>query len=62
LLFCSVLSRAATPITPIRLDIAKEQVPTWSQDDMNFFLHGSMSTEVIPEAVLRDLIEYLKTL
>jgi hypothetical protein len=29
---------------------------------MNLFLHGSMSTEVIPEAVLRDLIEYLKTL
>jgi hypothetical protein len=29
------------------------QVPTWSQDDLNFFLHGSMSTEVIPEAALR---------
>jgi hypothetical protein len=33
------------------------QVPTWSQDDLNFFLHGSMSTEVIPEAVLRVFIK-----
>lgn len=32
------------------------QVPTWSQDDINFFLHGSMSTEVIPETVLRAFI------
>jgi hypothetical protein len=29
------------------------QVPTWSQDDLNFFLHGSMGTEVVPEVVLR---------
>ena len=33
------------------------QVPTWSQQDMNFFLHGSMSTEVFPEAVLRAFIK-----
>src|SRR3984893_11080091 len=33
------------------------QVPTWSQDDLNFFLHGSMSTEVIPERVLRAFIK-----
>ena len=33
------------------------QVPTWSQDDLNFFLHGSMSTEVFPEAVLRAFIK-----
>jgi processive rubber oxygenase RoxA-like protein len=33
------------------------QVPTWSQDDLNFFLHGSMSTEVIPEDVLRAFIK-----
>ena len=24
------------------------QVPTWSSDDMRFFLHGSLGTEVIP--------------
>src|ERR1700737_1691963 len=33
------------------------QVPTWSQDDLNFFLHGSMSTEVVPEPVLRAFIK-----
>lgn len=32
------------------------QVPTWSADDIKFFLHGSMSTEVIPEASLRAFI------
>ena len=34
-----------------------EQVPTWTKDDMDFFLHGSMSTEVVPEAVLRAFIK-----
>lgn len=33
------------------------QVPTWSKEDMNFFLHGSMSTEVYPETVLRAFIK-----
>jgi hypothetical protein len=33
------------------------QVPTWSRGDLDFFLHGSMSTEVIPEAVLRAFIK-----
>jgi hypothetical protein len=32
------------------------QVPAWSRDDLNFFLHGSMSTEVVPETVLRAFI------
>jgi hypothetical protein len=32
------------------------QVPTWSTDDLKFFLHGSMGTEVVPEAVLRAFI------
>lgn len=34
----------------------KMQVPGWSRADMDFFLHGSMSTEVFPEAVLRGFI------
>src|SRR2546423_6611863 len=38
-----------------KIDI--EQVPSWSKEDLNFFLHGSMSTEVIPEAVLRAFIK-----
>ena len=25
------------------------QVPKWSANDLNFFLHGSMSTEVVPD-------------
>ncbi|MEY2487689.1 MAG: hypothetical protein QOH39_3337 [Verrucomicrobiota bacterium] len=33
------------------------QVPTWSEEDLKFFLHGSMSTEVIPEAVFRAFIK-----
>jgi hypothetical protein len=33
------------------------QVPTWSEDDLHFFLHGSMSTEVFPETVLRAFIK-----
>ncbi len=35
----------------------REQVPTWSAKDMAFFLHGSMSAEVIPEGVLRAFIK-----
>jgi Cytochrome c len=34
-----------------------EQVPTWSKPDMDFFLHGSMGTEVVPEVVLRAFIK-----
>ncbi|HEY2714096.1 MAG TPA: hypothetical protein VGI60_16410 [Chthoniobacterales bacterium] len=33
------------------------QVPTWSRDDLNFFLHGSMGTEIFPEPVLRTFIK-----
>src|SRR5205085_7159781 len=35
----------------------REQVPMWSEEDLNFFLHGSMSTEVFPEPVLRAFIK-----
>lgn len=38
-----------------RVDV--EQVPTWTKDDVDFFLHGSMSTEVVPEAVFRAFIK-----
>jgi Cytochrome c len=40
-----------------RGEIYRQQVPTWSKDDLSFFLHGSMSTEVVPEAVLRAFIK-----
>lgn len=39
------------------LGIDTTQVPKWSSEDLNFFLHGSMSTEVVPEAVLRAFIK-----
>src|SRR2546421_303098 len=32
------------------------QVPSWAHQDLNFFLHGSMSTEFVPEIVLRAFI------
>lgn len=49
-----ILARENESETSATIDI--EQAPTWSRDDMNFFLHGSMSTEVVPEAVLRAFI------
>ncbi len=33
--------------------IAEAHVPAWSDDDLAFFLHGSMSAEFVPERVLR---------
>ena len=33
------------------------QVPSWSNEDLEFFLHGSMSTEVVPETVLRAFFD-----
>jgi hypothetical protein len=48
---------SATTDRAAKIDIAKQQVPTWSKDDLNFFLHGSMSTEVVPESVLRAFIK-----
>src|SRR5438477_5673186 len=41
--------------TKPKFDLA--QVPKWSADDLDFFLHGSMSTEVVPERVLRAFIK-----
>jgi len=40
-----------------KIDIARQQVPSWSKEDLNFFLHGSMSTEVFPEPVVRAFIK-----
>jgi hypothetical protein len=37
--------------------IDSAQIPKWSADDLDFFLHGSMSTEVVPERVLRAFIK-----
>ena len=41
------------PITPLW----RAQVPGWSRADLDFFLHGSMGTEIFPEPVLRAFIK-----
>src|ERR1044071_7146657 len=38
------------------MSVARAQVPSWSEEDFNFFMHGSMSTEIIPENILRAFI------
>jgi hypothetical protein len=45
----------AEPKKTFGIDTA--QVPKWSAEDLNFFLHGSMSTEVVPESVLRAFMQ-----
>lgn len=42
---------------PAKAKIDPAQIPKWSADDLEFFLHGSMSTEVVPEKVLRAFIK-----
>src|ERR1044072_7175673 len=60
LVFSPSLSSVAADEAPApKLKSAKSefaQVPTWSSGDLRFFLHGSMSTEVAPETVLRAFI------
>jgi len=54
---CSTSTKQPAPqtkATPPAPEMA--QVRTWSRKDLNFFLHGSMSTEVVPETVLRAFI------
>src|SRR5215831_8380503 len=48
-LSCTAAARSQAP-APAGFD--KAQVPTWSAADLDFFLHGSMGTEVVPEVVL----------
>jgi len=48
--------RAALDQTP-KAKIDNAQIPKWSAEDLDFFLHGSMSTEVVPEGVLRAFIK-----
>ena len=40
--------------TKAGIDLA--QVPKWSRADLDFFLHGSMSTEVVPERLLQTFL------
>src|SRR5262245_24725927 len=52
---CADASRSGPPVpaaAPAPAP-APSQVPTWSAEDREFFLHGSMSAEFVPERVLR---------
>lgn len=48
---------AAASDQPAKAKIDPGQIPKWSAEDLEFFLHGSMSTEVVPERVLRAFIK-----
>src|SRR3954468_1531351 len=47
----------AAPEQAAKAKIDSAQIPKWSADDLDFFLHGSMSTEVVPERVLRAFMK-----
>ena len=53
----AVAAVAGAADQPAKAKIDSAQVPKWSADDLEFFLHGSMSTEVVPERVLRAFIK-----
>src|SRR5437660_1936772 len=53
----SLLYSAAVEREHLSVPTWHQQVPSWSKEDLNFFLHGSMSTEVFPEPVLRAFIK-----
>src|SRR5690349_14689210 len=53
LLFAIRDARGTKPAAPLW----RNQVPNWSRDDLDFFLHGSMRTEIFPEPVLRAFIK-----
>jgi len=56
-LVAAAVTMAAVTEQPTKPKIELAQVPKWSRDDLEFFLHGSMSTEVVPERVLRAFIK-----
>jgi hypothetical protein len=53
---CTTSGERSPATTRPARDVIAAQVPAWSADDLQFFLHGSMSAEMVPERVLRALI------
>jgi hypothetical protein len=53
----ALIAVASTADQPAKAKIDPAQIPKWSAEDLDFFLHGSMSTEVVPENVLRAFIK-----
>lgn len=56
LISCTTSTDKRAPAGVLLANGPTAQVPTWSRGDLDFFLHGSMSTEMIPERVLRAFI------
>jgi mono/diheme cytochrome c family protein len=56
LISCSISRDGWLPSQTRSAGTGTAQVPRWSEQDMDVFLHGSMSTEVVPETVLRAFI------
>ncbi len=52
----STQDRSAPQSDPISQNTGMSQVPSWSRADLDFFLHDSMGTEVVPEVVLHAFI------
>ena len=57
LALAAVTFTAAAADQPAKARIDPAQIQKWTADDLEFFLHGSMSTEVVPERVLRAFIK-----
>jgi hypothetical protein len=56
LLAIAKAGQSTVPSSHSRTAREAAQVPAWSRQDLDFFLHGSMSTELIPETVLQAFI------
>src|SRR5262249_39694879 len=56
LVSCATDERAGQPAPGKSVAVEKVQTPTWSRADLDFFLHGSMGTEFVPETVLGAFI------
>jgi hypothetical protein len=57
LIIGTIVQAAPEQTQTSKAKIDSAQIPKWSADDLDFFLHGSMSTEVVPERVLRACIK-----
>jgi len=53
---CTTSGGRPAPAARPASDLLSAQVPAWSAADRQFFLHGSMSAEMVPERVLRAFV------
>src|SRR6476619_8642683 len=57
LIIAAASQAAPDQAPPSKAKIDPAQIPKWSAEDLDFFLHGTMSTEVVPERVLRAFMK-----